>query len=160
MPAAAELQEEFSGPVAYADSWVWIALVLLLLVVLYYLWAWWFTRAPRVADVVRPEVDVPDVQRQHLARIDEVEAAVRSGSLEARDGHQQLSEVVRSYVDEVTTLPARTMVLADFRVQAPRELVEAIEVMYPPEFAPDDDLARGRFDDAVGRARRLVTSWT
>jgi len=161
-PEPAELQEEFSGPVAYDDRWLWLVGGLLLLVVLYYLLAWWLTRGPRPQPLARPDADVPDLQQSHLAEIDRVEADVRSGALAARDGHQQLSEVVRSYVAEVTTLPARTMVLADFRARAPRDLVDAIEVMYPPEFAPDDadgSLADGRFADAVGRARGLVSSW-
>ena len=160
---AQELQDEFSGPIGYSDRWLWIALALLALVVVYYVLAWWFTRKPRPRDLARPGVDVPDVQREHLARIDRVEAEVRAGSLAARDGHQQLSDVVRSYVAAVTTLPARTMALADFRARAPQELVDAIELMYPPEFAPDDpqqSFARSRFDDAVGRARGLVVSWT
>jgi hypothetical protein len=53
------------------------------------------------------------------------------------------------------------MALADFRAHAPQALTDAIEVMYPPEFAPDDiGQARERFDDALHRGRRLVTSWS
>ncbi|NYI46110.1 hypothetical protein BJ993_003190 [Nocardioides aromaticivorans] len=169
MPAAADLvvadvpgmPEEFTGPVAYSDRWLWIGLALLALVVLYYLASWWFTRPPRPPAVPRREVDVPDAQRDHLARIDALVARVRAGEVGPRDGHQQLSELVRSYVATVTTLPARTMALADFRDRAPQELVDAIELMYPPEFAPDaadtDPLAS--FDDAVDRSRRLVGTW-
>lgn len=160
LPAGLDLQPEFHGPVAHADRWLWISLVLLALVVLYYAVSWWVTRPPRLRDVARADVDVPDLQREHLARIDRVEADVRAGVLEPREGHQQLSEVMRSYVAEVTTLPARTMVLADFRLQAPPELVEALEVMYPPEFGPDGEMARGRFDDAVARAREVVSTWS
>lgn len=157
--AGQDLQDEFHGPVGYDERWLWIALALLALVVLYYLVSWWITRPRRVRDVRRADVDVPDLQREHLARIDRIEADVHAGVLEPRAGHQQLSEVMRSYVAEVTTLPARTMVLADFRTQAPPELVAALEVMYPPEFGPDDEVARVRFDDAVTRAREVVASW-
>lgn len=159
---AEELPEEFTGPVAYDDRWLWIAAGLVSLVVLYYLASWWFTRRPRVPVVARVPVDVPDARSAHLARIDELVDQVHAGRLPARAGHQQLSEIVRSWVATVTPLPARTMALADFRDRAPTELVEAIELMYPPEFAPDadghGDLAA--FDDAVVRARRLVGSWT
>lgn len=156
----AELQEEFHGPVAYADRWLWIAIVLLLLVVLYFALAWWLTRRPRVRNAPRRDVDVPDLQHRHLARIDQVAAEVRTGTIEPREGHQHLSEIIRSYVAAVTTLPARTMTLADFRASAPPELADVIEVMYPPEFAPGEELARTRFDDAVAAARGLVQSWT
>lgn len=165
MRAAAEsedvpgMPEEFTGPVAYDDRWLWIAVALVAVVVVYYLASWWFTRPPRVRVVERAPVDVPDARAQHLARIEELVTQVHDGRVSARGGHQQLSEIVRSWVATVTTLPARTMALADFRDRAPQQLVEAIELMYPPEFAPDVD-AMSTFDDAVRRARELVGSWT
>lgn len=155
-----EMPEEFTGPVTYSDWWVWVALVLLALVVAYYAVAWWVTRAPRIPTIARAQVDVPGAQAEHLARIDRVVAQVRTGALSSRDGHQQLSEVVRSYVATVTTLPARTMALADFRARAPQELVDAIALMYPPEFGPDTTLAEDTFDPAATRARNLVGTWT
>lgn len=160
MLAAAELPDEFTGPVAYDDRWLWIAVALGAAVVLYYLLAWWLTRRPRVPRLERAAVDVPDVRRTHLDLIDRIDARVRAGELEPRAGHQQLSEVVRSYVAAVTTLPARTMALADFRARAPHELVAVIELVYPPEFAPDDAIARELFDTAVVRARGLVADWS
>lgn len=158
---AAELQDEFHGPVAYGDRWLWLALVGLALVALYYLAAVWLTRERAPAAVTWSSADVPSARRLHLDRIDRIEAEVRGGQVSPRVGHQQLSETVRSYVAAVSTLPAPTMTLADFRRQAPRPLVDAIELMYPPEFAPDDvGRARERFDDAVAQARRLVSSWS
>lgn len=161
-PAAlpADLPDEFTGPVAYDDRWLWIAVALAAAVVLYYLLAWWFTRRPRVPRLERVDVDVLDVRRAHLDLIDRIDAQVRAGDLAPRAGHQQLSEVVRSYVAAVTVLPARTMALADFRARAPRELVAVIELVYPPEFAPDDALARDLFDTAVTQARGLVADWS
>ncbi|WP_051485957.1 hypothetical protein [Nocardioides sp. J54] len=162
MPAAADvpgMPEEFTGPVAYSDRWLWIGIALLVLVLAYYLVSWWVTRPPRVPTVPRRAVDVPDAQQQHLALIDDLAARVRSGDVGPREGHQQLSELVRSYVAAVSTLPARTMALADFRDRAPRELVEAIELMYPPEFAPDPADPLATFEDAVGRSRDLVSTW-
>ncbi len=159
---AAELQDEFNGPVAYADRWLWLALLGLCLVAVYYLAVVWFTRDRAQPDRVSwARADVGTMRQRHLDRIARIEAAVRTGELPARDGHQQLSETVRAYVGAVSTLPAPTMTLDDFRRQAPRPLTEAIELMYPPEFAPDDiGRARERFDDAVAQARQLVVSWS
>ncbi len=159
---AADLQDEFTGPVAYADRWLWFALLGLLLVAAYYLVVLWLTRERSTA---RPtpwsSADVLSVRRQHLDRIDRIEAEVRAGETSARDGHQRLSETVRSYVGAVSTLPAPTMALSDLRRQGPQPLTEAIELMYPPEFAPDDvGEAQQRFDHAVYQARRLVASWS
>lgn len=157
----ADLQEEFNGPVAYADRWLWLALLGLALVAIYYAAVVWFTRDRPAAAVPLVRADVPTSRRLHLDRIDRIETDVRSGAVTARDGHQQLSETVRSYVGEVSSLPAPTMTLADFRRQAPPPLTDAIELMYPPEFAPDDiGEAHERFGDAVAKARRLVASWS
>lgn len=156
---AVELQDEFSGPVGYADRWLWIALGLMLVAALYFALAWWLTRPPTVRSVTRADVDVPSVRGAHLERIDRIAAQVAAGAIAARDGHQQLSVVVRSYVAAVSTLPARTMALADFRTHAPAPVADTIAVLYPPEFAPDDEVARTRFDEAADRARELVTTW-
>ncbi|MEZ0578265.1 hypothetical protein [Nocardioides sp. MH1] len=160
MRAAGDLQPEFHGPVAYGDRWIWLALLALVLVALYYVAVVWFTRERAPATTVwapRPE---RTAQQEHLDRIDRIEGDVRAGRTTARAGHQQLSETVRSYAGLVTHLPATTMALADFRRQAPGVLAETIELMYPPEFAPDDiGEAQERFADAVDRARRLVSTW-
>ncbi len=159
------LPEEFHGPVAYSALWPWLAVAGLLLVAGYYAVALWLTRPRRpMAAGWFGRADVPSLRRVHLERIDRVEADVRAGRLSLRDGHQRLSEIVRSYVDAVSDLPATSMALADFRVAAPRPLTDAIELMYPPEFAPDDadgpGLAAERFDEALRHARRLVASWS
>ena len=151
---------EFSGPVAYADRWLWIGVALVVLVVLYYAASWWLTRPPRPPEVPRREVDLPDVRRDHLARIDALAARVHAGDVDPRAGHQQLSELVRSYVAAVSPLPALTMALADFRDRAPQELVDALALMYPPEFAPDADDPAARFDEAVAASRGLVATWS
>lgn len=168
MPAAADListallQDEFHGPVAYGDRWLWLALLGLGLVAAYYLTVLWATRDRSASEAAtRRGADVPSARRMHLERIDRIEAGVRAGEVPPRDGHQQLSETVRSYVGTISSLPAPTMTLADFRRQAPRPLTAAIELMYPPEFAPDDvGEARERFDDAVAQARQLVATWS
>jgi hypothetical protein len=154
----AGLPREFHGPLDYSERWFWLALAALALVALYYALVAWLTR-----DRPAPEEDAPappDVRAAHLARIDALEAEVRSGAISAREGHQRLSEVVRSYVEAITPLRATTMALADFRLHAPRPLVEAIEVMYPPEFAPEQDSqAAERFEDALRRGRGVVSTW-
>jgi hypothetical protein len=157
MLAAVSLQREFHGPIDYAERWIWLALLALLLVGAYYLAVAWFTRTPPAPPPVR--VAVPDVRTEHLARLAAIDAAVGSGATTARDGHQQLSEVVRSYVEAITPIPARTMTLADFRQRAPRPLADMIEVLYPPEFAPGETEATDRFDQAMTQARGLVSTW-
>ena len=159
--AERDLPAEFHGPVGYSHLWLWLAVAGVVLVALYYLAAWLLTRPrPDGAGRWSRTADVPGARREHLQRIDAIEADVRAGRIPARVGHQRLSEVVRSYVEAVSALPALTMALADFRAQAPAPLADAIELMYPPEFAPDRTVAQERFDQAVRDGRRLVASWS
>lgn len=156
------LPEEFTGPVDYSGSWLTIALVALALVAVYYVAAWALTR-PRIDEPAAAPATT--TRGRHLSRIDSIEDDVRSGRLEPRLAHQELSGLVRTYVEEVSDLPARTMTLADLRARAPRQLADAIAVMYPPEFAPDDpdgasrEAARAAFERAVDDARTVVASW-
>lgn len=155
------LPRDFHGPVDYSHRWAWFALLALALVAAYYVASVWLTR-PRPAPPPPPPPPAPDLRTQHLARIDAIDRAVRSGELPLREGHQRLSEVVREYVERVTSLPATTMSLADLRLRAPRPLVVIIEAVYPPEFAPDQDTAgeaAERFGVALHHARGLVSTW-
>lgn len=154
------LPQEFHGPIGYSDRWFWLAVAALLLVVLYYAAVLLLTRDRPTAAAAGPMLPPPpDVRAEHLRRIDAIEADLRSGACTAREAHQRLSEVVRSYVEAITPLKATTMALADFRLHAPRPLVEMIEVMYPPEFAPDDEQAAERFEAALRQGRGLVSTW-
>lgn len=156
------LPDEFAGPVDYSGTWLTIALLGLALVAAYYVTVWALTR-PRSEAAAPPPVT--STRGRSLSRIDSLADEVHNGRLEPRLAHQELSGLVRTYVEEVSDLPARTMTLADLRARAPRQLADAIAVMYPPEFAPDDpddasrEAARAAFDRAVDDARTVVASW-
>lgn len=156
--AAVNLPAEFHDPVRYSHRWIWLAVLALALVAAYYAAVLWFTRdrPPQPPPAPAP---APDPRAAHLARIDDLEAAVRSGDVGLREAHQRLSELVRSYVETITPLPASTMTLADLRVHAPRPLAEMIAEMYPPEFAPGQADAEARWEHAARQARGLVSTW-
>lgn len=135
---------------SYDDRWLLLAVGAVTVVVAYYAAVLWWTRRPRER---RRPVDA----EPHLARLDEVGSAVRSGRMPAREGHQQVSDIVRRHAAQAHGLPARTMTLADLRREGPADLADLVALVYPPEFSPDDDLARTRFEEALRRARELVS---
>jgi hypothetical protein len=162
MLVSADLPAEFHEPVAYYDRWLWLALLAFLLVGVYYVAVLVLTRArtQQPADTWRRPAPPAHPRQRHLGEIDRIEGAARRGEIGLREAHQQLSDTVRGYVDTVTPLPASTMSLADLKAAAPGELAHAIELMYPPEFAPDDENeAQQRFDAALHHARRVVATW-
>lgn len=155
---------ELAGPVDYAGLWTWVALGLVAAVVVWNLGVLWWGR-PRRTPAPEPAVarrDPEEVRRDHLVRLDRIETEVRAGRLDLRSAYQEMSATARSYVHETTEVPARHLALADLRSHELPLVVAAVEVMYPPEFAPGgEDSAAARFDEALGRAREVVTAtWT
>jgi hypothetical protein len=150
---------ELTDPVAYANWWAVVAAVLPLIVVAWYVGVsrWTRGRAPRTAPERR---HLATVRREHLARLDRVEAAVTAGALSARAAHQSISEIVRAFVTDVGPVDARTMTLEQLRESTSAEVVDLVELLYPPEFAPAQ---QGRPDErltpALQDARRLVATW-
>lgn len=153
--------DDFQGPVAYADRWFWLAIGGLLVVAVFYLVVTllWLRGRRRAAAHGGRTVGVPNAKRSHLDRIAAIKAEVASGAVDAREGHQQLSETVRSFVGAVSSIDAAKMTLQDLRRDAPEPVVEAIALMYPPEFAHDGDAA-AQFDEAARQAEHVVSSWS
>lgn len=150
MRAADELQ----APVGYDDRWLVLAVVALSVVAVYYAAVLWWGRS-------RPEHAVRTVPRAEcLDQLDQIGVAVSAGRVSAREGHQQISATVRQFVSAASGVPARTMTLADLEREGPADLAAVVALVYPPEFAPGEDLARERFGTALERARELVTTWS
>jgi hypothetical protein len=153
MPAAGE----FTGPVSYSPIWVVLAVVLALVVLYYYVSVARWARAGFVPDDDGSALEA--ARTDHLRQIDSIEAALRSGRLSLRAAFQELSLTVRSFVDDVTDVPARFLALEDLRNSADPKVAEAIARMYPPEFGPDDTPPK-EFLASLGQARELVKTWT
>ena len=145
--------DELQAPVAYEDHWVLIAVLALALVAAYYAAVLWWGR-PRDA------ASRPAPRAAWLAQLDGIEAALGAGRISPREGHQQISETVRRFVAEASGIPAPTMTLADLERDGPAELAAVVAVVYPPEFAADEELGRARFTTAIGQARELVSTWS
>lgn len=152
-PRVAELPAEFHGPVGLTGLWPMLALAAVVVVVAFYLAVWAATRAePRSVRGSGGD----RVAAGYLARIEQTRVQVHDGTITPREGHQDLSVLVRSYVEETSALPATRMSLADFRISAPH-LAATIEMLYPPEFAPETPEAEvADFDRAALAAARLI----
>jgi hypothetical protein len=147
--------EQLQPPAEYAAPWLVYAAFAVIAVAVYYLTVWRITR-PRKP---RP-VSASSARRASLDRLDSIEADVRTEHVSPRRGHQLISETVRRYAADLTGLVAQTMTLEDLRGAATPKLVDLLVLLYPPEFAPGDELPRASFDDALAKARELVGSWT
>lgn len=153
--------DELVGPAAYGGPWTWLPYLLVVAVVAYYAWVLLGGRREPATEeeFVSSRNPVDTVRGRRLQEIDRIEQGVRAGQIPLRVGFQRLSAQVRTFVGEVTDVPARQMTLEELRSSPHQRVAEAIAAMYPPEFAPGeasaDDFAR-----SVQQARELVRSWT
>jgi hypothetical protein len=155
--------DDLAAPVDYSAAWVVVAGVLVAAVLLWNLSVLWWGRPPagRRPTPARP-ADVDEVRRAHLDRLDLIEARVRDGSLDLRTAFQQLSATARSFVHEVSDVPATYLTLSELRAAEVPVVVAALDLIYPPEFAPEIGAAGvATFEEALHRSREVVTaSWT
>ncbi|MDT0201112.1 hypothetical protein [Nocardioides sp. AE5] len=153
MPAA----DEFTGPVGYSSLWVWLSILAVIALGLWFLgvWAWSISGHPKPP----PPRDPARARGEALGELDRIGHRVATGELGEREGYQQMSGVVRGFVAEATGLPTHTMALADLRALGIEPVAETIALMYPPEFAPEDDAAPEPLADTLARARNVVATW-
>lgn len=153
----------FYGPMGYSVLWTVVAVALLVLVAAWYVVVWRRTRpAPPPAPVppLPPAWRLAQLQGESLHRIDEVVRLVHAGELSQRRGHQELSVVVREFVQEASGVDAPTMTLTDLGRSGNRRLDPVTDVvlrLYPVEFGPDRPAS---VSDAAEVARRVVQRWS
>ena len=159
MPAA-EPPPGFYGPDLYAAKWLWIGVAILALVAAWYAWVWWSTRERRV--VVPPRV-TPDrltrLREDYTRQIDLVLERAASGEITQRRAHQQLSVLVRHFVQEVSGIHAPTMTLTELNARGARltPVSEVVGTLYPGEFGPRETATLA---GAGAVAKQVVARWS
>lgn len=150
---------QFYGPLGYSGFWLFLGLALAAAAVGWVVYAMVSTRPPRrIADFSIPRFRAsPGLRRLYLGQIDEVSELLAAGEIGPRTAVQELSRIVREFVQEATGVKASRMTLLELRRQAPPGVAAAVERFYPGEFsAPGEPDAEA----AVGAARTVVGSWT
>ena len=78
---------------------------------------------------------IDKLRRDCLRQVDKIENAYAKKEIDSRSVHQQMSQVVRRFVHDVTGLETETMVLEDLNRLGRPELTELIREYYEPMFA-------------------------
>ncbi len=151
---------DFIAPQNY--SWWWSALGILVIVLsaAWLIGVWVFTR-PRAA---RPEPSAPPsvprviepIRATYLRRIDELEASWAARIIGERAAGQQLSTLMREYVDAVSGTTTETMTLTDLQLQRFDGLGHAVAGLYPIAFP---ERSTGDMAGGFVAARQVVSTW-
>ncbi|HEY9495527.1 MAG TPA: hypothetical protein VIR15_11795 [Intrasporangium sp.] len=160
MPAADSPPPGFYAPDAYSGRWFWIGVALLAVVLAWYVWVWWSTRSRPIT--IPPRI-TPDrltrLRADYARQIDLVVAQAEGGVITQRRAHQQVSVLVRHFVQEVSGIHAPTMTLTDLTSSGARlsPVSRVVGALYPGEFAPR---ATETVAGAALVAKEVVARWS
>lgn len=150
---------EIITPPQYSIAWVILAVLCILVIIVLIVGTLKITRAieKRIAYRHRPS-DVETLKAEFLRAVNDIADRHDEGELEARDGHHELTGVMRRFVrrttgHDVTSQDLATL-LADQRTRAVGELIADL---YEPDFAMSSDRD---LRESVRRAREVIRAWS
>lgn len=154
-PAPAEI----IAPPQYSVAWVILAVLCILVIVALIVGTVKITRAieKRIAYRHRPS-DVDTLKAEFLRAVNDIADRHEGGELEAREGHHELTGIMRRFVRrttgyDVTSQDTGTLT-ADPRT---RDVGQLIAALYEPDFAMASDT---ELRESVRRAREVIRRWS
>lgn len=154
--------KELSPLMQYQPQWLVIAIGLVLIVAAWIIFVLYRTRyrVQKTISNLKPEAvtqrDLGALKKKYSAFITQIEIDSRQRRINVRTTHQQLSQVVRLFAYEASGFRAQVMTLADIKKSNFPQLSEVIATYYPHEFKKISD---GTGEDAIAKARQVVSSW-
>ena len=100
------------------------------------------------------------LKQQYISQIHDILAAYTAQKVDKRDGYQQLSAVIRSFIHEATGINVENFTVKEARAMGLKKLVPLMEEYYVPEFAEDE---KGKDKDLVKScqtAMGVIRSWS
>ncbi len=100
--------------------------------------------------------NIPVIKSKYIKQLNGIESKFKDKKIDLRKAYQEISETVRLFVFEVTDVTTQNYSLSEIKKANIPGLYELIEEYYEPEFA---EKSVGDFDDAINKARRIVSEW-
>ena len=159
--------EDLYPPAQYGGGWLLLALGIVALALLTAYLVLWFTK-PKYSFTTRSQGPLPDdidpnaitqaLRNEYLARLEHVQHAYLSGTIDAREANRRLSREVREFVHDYSGFEAPVLGLNDLiSLGVPLPLVDALQRHYYPSIfarTPPIDPVAG-----VEAGRLVVNSW-
>ncbi len=146
------------APFAFSSYWYAVGLGLILLaIILFLLFPRIVSRIERASRSSVRKRFYSKTKDKYLKKIEKVEASFNNGQLDMRGVHQQMSTIVRSFVQKVTGWPTEAMVYLELINLDRPELAELVRQYYEPEFAY---YSEADAKSAIEKGKELITKWS
>lgn len=152
-------EQQIIDPPQYSVAWVILAVLCALVITALIVATLRITRAieKKVAYRGRPS-DLEALKAEFLRSVNDIADRHEAGEIGSRDGHHELTGVMRRFVRRTTghdvTSQDLSTLLADQRTRAVGELIADL---YEPDFALSSDR---QLSDSVRRAREVIRQWS
>ncbi len=150
--------------------WVYLAFAILLLfalgLIIYAIAkaAPYLKRQKKIPSVARRVALTPGMllalKNQYVSRVQEIINGYKGGGVSKREGYQQLSLVIRSFVHEVTGINVENYTIKEVRAMGIRKLDLLMEEYYVPEFAEDEKARDRDLEKSCVSAMGVIRSWS
>lgn len=101
--------------------------------------------------------NIPIIKTKYLEKLNSIEYKYNNKKISLRKAYQLISEAVRMFVFEVTDITTQNYSLTEIKKLNIPHLYELIKEYYEPEFA---DKSVGDFNDAINKARSVISKWS
>ena len=150
---------EIIDPPQYSIAWLILALLCVLVIVALIMSTLKITRAveKRIAYRGRPD-QVEALKAEFLRAVNDIADRHDDGRLQNREGHHELTGVMRRFVRRTTGHDVTSQDLATLRADPrTRAVGDLIGDLYEPDFAQSSDRDLG---ESVRRAREVIRTWS
>ena len=103
-----------------------------------------------------PPIHGNQVKEKYYALINDLDMKCGNGKVSNRQAYQELSEITRHFVYEVTGIKVHHNTLDEIRKLNMPNLYAVIEECYAPEFSVDKN---GNIYDTMNKARMVIKEW-
>ncbi len=163
MPITVELQDMF-----FYSNWIlFISILLCIILIAIGVFVLIYARKKKKRETpgsvmkekpksVKHIVPADEVKQKYNKLIDELEKCHRNEKISTRKAYQELSIVLRKFVNELTGVKVHNYTLTEIKKIDMAQLADVIEECYSPEFSAD---SVGDLYDTMKKARNVIQKW-
>jgi len=152
MQVSVKLQESFSYPILPI-----IIIILLLTIVTIYIIR--KKQEKKYIPVIKENKDIKDIgtiKQKYIKQLEMIKSKLESNKISIRRAYQDMSEIIRYFVYEVTNIKVQYCTLKDIEELDMPILYELIQEYYVPEFS---EKSLGDIEASLEKTRKVIEKW-